>query len=341
MKTLDDARALAETMLALGEQAGREVVCLLTDMDQPLGAAVGNALEVREALATVRGDGPARLHRARARRCARLLALSDLGIDVAEGRGARRGRRRRRLGRGRLEPLDRGAGRHGRRVGARARPRSCARSRRRAAGAVVRLDAIRVGVAALHLGAGRRVKGDTIDHAVGVVCRRKRGDLVEEGERPRRDSRARRGRRGRRPRARSRPPTSSATSRRRRGPVLLEVIELSTRPAAARLACSRARAARGRERQAPARARPRGAAARAGRDRGRAADASRSIPVVVARELEGERVVAVDRRGKYLIVRFESGRALLVHLRMTGSLRLRPRRRTRFRTIPTAVLLSD
>src|ERR671933_2814820 len=58
MKTLDDARRLAETMASLGEQAGREVVCLLTDMDQPLGAAVGNALEVREARATVRGEGP-------------------------------------------------------------------------------------------------------------------------------------------------------------------------------------------------------------------------------------------------------------------------------------------
>src|SRR5438046_3585059 len=58
MKTLEDARALAETMLELGRRAGREVVCLLTDMDQPLGSAVGNALEVREALDTVRGEGP-------------------------------------------------------------------------------------------------------------------------------------------------------------------------------------------------------------------------------------------------------------------------------------------
>src|SRR5579885_3644238 len=52
------SKELAETMLELGREAGRSVVCLLTDMDQPLGNAVGNALEVREALATVRGQGP-------------------------------------------------------------------------------------------------------------------------------------------------------------------------------------------------------------------------------------------------------------------------------------------
>jgi len=60
MKSTDDARALAEAMLDLGERSGREVVCLLTDMDQPLGRAVGNALEIREAIATVKGEARAR-----------------------------------------------------------------------------------------------------------------------------------------------------------------------------------------------------------------------------------------------------------------------------------------
>src|SRR5207237_6590626 len=58
MKSLPDAQALAEAMIELGGRAGRDVVCLLTDMDQPLGHAVGNALELREALATLRGEGP-------------------------------------------------------------------------------------------------------------------------------------------------------------------------------------------------------------------------------------------------------------------------------------------
>ncbi len=86
MKTLDDARVLAEAMLDLGRQAGKEVTCLLTDMDQPLGRAVGNALEIREALDTVRGEGPADFTELVLDACARLLAYSDLGIELEEGR---------------------------------------------------------------------------------------------------------------------------------------------------------------------------------------------------------------------------------------------------------------
>src|SRR6266516_1916019 len=86
MKTLADARVLAETMLALGGRAGREVVCVLTDMDQPLGRAVGNALEVREAVATVRGEGPPDLAELVLDASAHLLALSDLGVDRTEAR---------------------------------------------------------------------------------------------------------------------------------------------------------------------------------------------------------------------------------------------------------------
>ena len=181
MKTLDDARELAEMMKAIGEQAGREVVCLLTDMDQPLGAAVGNALEVREALATVRGEGPPDLTELVLDSCAHLLSRSDLGIGLEEARA----RAEAAVADGSAEAVwnrwieaqggtsDESALEQAPVLREITAPR---------AGAVVRLDAIQVGIAALRLGAGRRLKGDTIDHAVGVVCRQKRGDVVEEGQ---------------------------------------------------------------------------------------------------------------------------------------------------------------
>jgi pyrimidine-nucleoside phosphorylase len=181
MKTIADARLLAETMNALGREAGREIVCLLTDMDQPLGAAVGNSLEVREALDTVRGHGPGDFTELVLTACGKLLAFSDLGVDEVEGR---------------------------RRAEAAVADGSAEASWRRwieAQGGtsdesalpiapVVRvvaapddgyvhdLVAIDVGLAAVHLGAGRRTKEDTIDHAVGILCRAKRGAEVAAGD---------------------------------------------------------------------------------------------------------------------------------------------------------------
>ena len=86
MKTIEDARELAQMMLELGRHAGREVVCVLTDMDQPLGHAVGNALEIRETIATLKGDGPPDFSELVLGASAHLLALSDLDIDEEEGR---------------------------------------------------------------------------------------------------------------------------------------------------------------------------------------------------------------------------------------------------------------
>jgi pyrimidine-nucleoside phosphorylase len=181
MKTLDEARRLAETMIALGREAERTVVCLLTDMDQPLGAAVGNALEVREALATVRGSGPQDLTELVLDACSRLLALSDLGIDQAEGRrraeaavadGSAEGTWRRWLEAQGGDP-DESALPDAPVVREVPSP---------ADGYVTRLGAIAIGNAALHLGAGRRTKEDEIDHAVGILCRAKRGHAVTQGE---------------------------------------------------------------------------------------------------------------------------------------------------------------
>lgn len=181
MKTLEDARALAETMLELGRHAEREVVCLLTDMDQPLGAAVGNALEIAEARDTVRGEGPPDFTELVLDACARLLAFSDLGVDVDEGR--RRAEAAVADGSA-LAVYERWIRAQGGDPDPDVLPRAPVVLPVQAphAGSVTRLGAIAVGVAALHLGAGRRAKGDEIDPAVGVVCRAKRGASVAEGD---------------------------------------------------------------------------------------------------------------------------------------------------------------
>jgi len=181
MKSRDDAVILAEQMLDLGRRAGREVVCLLTDMSQPLGRAVGNALEVREAVETIRGEGPGDFTELVLDACARLLALSDLGIDVDEGR--RRAEAAVTDGSA-LAAYERWIRAQGGDPSLEALPVAPLVHEVRApeAGIVSRLDALAVGIAALELGAGRRTKADSIDHAVGIVCRAKRGTGVAAGD---------------------------------------------------------------------------------------------------------------------------------------------------------------
>jgi len=181
MRTLDDARVLAEEMRDIGVRAGREVTCLLTDMDQPLGRAVGNALEIHEARDTIRGDGPEDFTELALDACAHLLALSDLGIDVDEGR--RRAEAVVQDGTA-LESYERWI----RAQGGDPDPASLDQAPVRRPvpaprdGVVQRVGARAVGLAALELGAGRRTKTDSVDHAVGVLCFAKRGDTVLAGD---------------------------------------------------------------------------------------------------------------------------------------------------------------
>ena len=180
MKTEEAARELAEAMIALGRRAGRDVVCVLTDMDQPLGRAVGNALEVREALDTIGGEGPPDFTELVLQSSAHLVELSDLGVDgseaerrvdeaVASGAAA--------------ETYARWIRAQGGDPDAGLLPRApvVREVTASADGWVSSLSAMGVALAALHLGAGRRTKEDAIDHAVGVVCLAKRGDRVHAG----------------------------------------------------------------------------------------------------------------------------------------------------------------
>jgi pyrimidine-nucleoside phosphorylase len=180
MKTLESARELAEAMRELGVRAGREVVCELTDMDQPLGRAVGNALEIREAVATLRGEGPDDLVELVLGASGHLLALSDLGVDQAEGRR----RAEEALANGAaLDLYERWVRAQGGDPEVAALPAVPVVRAVPAPGDgfVQEIAATAIGEVALRLGAGRVRKEDEIDHAVGVVCLAKRGDRVEAG----------------------------------------------------------------------------------------------------------------------------------------------------------------
>ncbi|HSF60157.1 MAG TPA: thymidine phosphorylase [Gaiellaceae bacterium] len=181
MKTLDDARILAEQMVDLGRRAEREVVCLLTDMDQPLGHAVGNSLEVREAVETLSAEGPPDLTELVLETCARLLVLSDLGVDLEEAR--LRAERVTTDGSAR-EAYERWIRAQGGDPDLDVLPRAPVVREVLAPrdGIVTRLAALEIGVASLELGGGRRAKDGEIDHAVGVVCSAKRGQTVDAGQ---------------------------------------------------------------------------------------------------------------------------------------------------------------
>jgi pyrimidine-nucleoside phosphorylase len=180
MKSIEDARALAEAMLELGRRAELRVVCELTDMDQPLGQAVGNALEILEAVATLGGDGPPDLTELATDASAHLVELSD-GVDATEARSRVESVLRDGSA---LDAYERWIRAQGGDPAEEALPRApvteIVTADRR--GYVGRLGALAIGTAAMRLGAGRTAKDDTIDHAAGIVCVRKRGDRVEAGD---------------------------------------------------------------------------------------------------------------------------------------------------------------
>jgi thymidine phosphorylase len=170
MRDRQAARQLAQTMVGLGVAAGVRTAALLTTMDTPLGRAVGNAVEVEEAVATLRGHGPPDLAEVTLALAREMLALAGLDADpaaaLAEGRALDRYRRMIAAQGGDPDaPLPRA--RH-------ARVMTAAQ-----AGWLQRLDARAVGVAAWRLGAGRARKEDPVSAAAGVLCLAKPGEHVE------------------------------------------------------------------------------------------------------------------------------------------------------------------
>lgn len=185
MKSEEDARALAEEMVKIGKNAGRRTIAVISDMDQPLGLAVGNALEVREAIDTLRGEGPEDFTRLCMTLGSRMLLAGGRAGSVEEAEAM--------LGRviedgSALDKLadfveaqggDRTAVYHPEKL-----PQASAVIPARAprSGFVSRIACDEAGICSLILGGGRETKESVIDLSVGLVLQKKIGDYVEAGE---------------------------------------------------------------------------------------------------------------------------------------------------------------
>ena len=185
MKTPEEAEALAQTMVEIGEMVGRKVKAVIADMNQPLGRAVGNALETAEAIATLRGNGPDDLLEHCMVIAAHMLILGGRADDLTTarellGEALQSGRAMQKCVEwvaaqggdpGTLDDL------------LQVHPAALVHTIYAPhAGVVAGLDAMAVGMAAVELGAGRARKGDPVDPAVGVVLHAKVGDAVERGD---------------------------------------------------------------------------------------------------------------------------------------------------------------
>lgn len=184
MKTADDAERLASKMVEIGKMCGRRVAALITSMDTPLGHAIGNILEVKEAIATLRGNGPADFTEVCLSLASNIVHLA-LGITPEEARA-------------RAEAAIKDGSAYAKFIewiGAQGGDASFAKNPEMFPKAkyvyeikapcdafIVRTDAEKIGLSSVALGAGRATKDSAIDYAAGIILEKKTGDAVKCGE---------------------------------------------------------------------------------------------------------------------------------------------------------------
>ncbi|GAB4073531.1 pyrimidine-nucleoside phosphorylase [Barrientosiimonas marina] len=185
MKELNDARELARAMASIGNRVGRSTMAVISDMSQPLGYAVGNVLEVEEAIETLQGNGPADLTDL----CLELGSQMVVLANKAETLDEAKERLKENLSNGKaLEQFKRFVSSQGGDAHAVDHPELLPQAAHRIelpakqSGTVSEIVADQIGKAAMMLGAGRATKESAIDLSVGIVLNKKIGDHVDEGE---------------------------------------------------------------------------------------------------------------------------------------------------------------
>lgn len=184
MKTVEDSERLAEEMVSIGKAAGRKVTALITDMDIPLGASVGNSLEVIEAIKTLKGEGEKNLTEVCLSLAAQMLCMVTGRDDmvcrkmakksIEDGSALNKLREMITAQGGNADVIDNS--------GTFKQPKFYVDIISERDGYISRTDAERVGIASVILGAGREKKEDPIDPSAGIILKKKTGDSVSKGD---------------------------------------------------------------------------------------------------------------------------------------------------------------
>lgn len=185
MKTQEDALKLAETLVAIGEKFEKETVAYLTNMEQPLGYKIGNWLEVEESMEALQGNGPDNVMEVTHRLAGTMIYLGDKADSIEEGIEKSK------------EAVNNGQAfeRWLKLTEAQGGETDCLQDfekydyadhqadvKASSDGYINSMDAYKIGMASLELGAGRKTKEDGVDHAAGIILKKKTGDAVKKGE---------------------------------------------------------------------------------------------------------------------------------------------------------------
>ena len=185
MKNLEEARQLSRLMVAIGTLSRRRVVALLSDMNQPLGKAVGNALEVIEAIDTLKGQGPADFTEHCLVVASHMLLIGEKAQNLDVARKMAETALTDGSGLAKLRKLVKNQGGDPSYVDYPSKFPLAPVIRRvqsPQSGYLSRVDALEIGETSVRMGAGRNKKEDSIDHRVGIIVHHKVGDLVESGD---------------------------------------------------------------------------------------------------------------------------------------------------------------
>ncbi|MBM5993364.1 MULTISPECIES: pyrimidine-nucleoside phosphorylase [Staphylococcus] len=185
MKTLDDAEALAHAMVRIGNNVGRNTMAIISDMSQPLGNAIGNALELKEAISTLKGNGPKDLTELVLTLGSQMVVLAEQATSLDEARQMLIDAIKTGKALNKFKTFLSNQGGDDSIVDSPEKLPSAkyqVEFKAKKDGYITEIIANEIGVASMMLGAGRQTKEDVIDLGVGIVLNKKVGEHVEKGE---------------------------------------------------------------------------------------------------------------------------------------------------------------